>query len=55
MYSVFTKLGNGDLLLIASFEEAKQASQLVRDLKEHFPHEYLVRDSDGNFVELEGV
>lgn len=55
MYSVFTKLGNGELLLIASFEELKQASQLVSDLKEHFPHEYLIHDSDGNMVEFEGV
>ena len=50
MYSVFTRLGDGELLLIASFEELKQASQLVKDLREHFPYEYLIRDSVGNIV-----
>jgi len=54
MHSVFTRLGDGELLLIASFEELNRASQLVKDLREHFPHEYLIRDSDGNIVEIEG-
>jgi hypothetical protein len=55
MYSVFTKLADGELLLIGSFNELKQASQLVKDLKENYHHEYLIRDSDGNNVDPEGI
>ena len=55
MYSVFTRLGNGEFLLVASFEELKQALQLVKNFNENFPHEYLVRDPDGKNVELKSV
>jgi hypothetical protein len=52
MYSVFTKLADGDFLLVASFDELKQAARLVADFNESFPHEYLVRDSKGNNISL---
>jgi hypothetical protein len=58
MYSVFTKLGDGKLLFVASREELEQAAQLVRELSAvveelnaNWPNEYVVRDSKGNNVD----
>jgi len=51
MYSVFTKLGDGEFLFVASREELEQASQLVQELNVSWPHEYVVRDSKGNDVD----
>ena len=52
MYSVFTKLGDGEFLFVASREELEQAAQLVQELNANWPHEYVVRDSEGNDVAL---
>jgi hypothetical protein len=58
MYSVFTKLGDGKLLFVASREDLEQAAQLVRELSAvvqelnaNWPNEYVVRDSKGNNVD----
>lgn len=57
MYSVFTKIGHGKFLFVASREELEQAEQLVlelsavvQELKGNWPDEYVVRDSEGNNV-----
>jgi hypothetical protein len=50
MYNVFTKLSDGEFLFVASRDELEQASQLVKDLKANWPHQYVVRDSGGNDV-----
>jgi hypothetical protein len=57
MYSVFTRIGHGKLLFVASCEELEQAAQLVlelsavvQELKGNWPNEYIVRDSEGNNV-----
>jgi hypothetical protein len=50
MYSVFTKLGDGEFLFVASREELEQAAQLVQELNANWPNEYVVRDSKGNYV-----
>ena len=52
VYSVFTKLGDGEFLYIASRDDLKQAVQLVKELDTNWPHEYVVRDSMGNDVDL---
>jgi len=52
MYSVFTKSADGEFLFMASFEELKQAAQLVEEFNVNFPHEYIVRDSNGDNVDL---
>jgi hypothetical protein len=52
MYSVFTKLGEGEFLFIASRDELEQAVQLVEAFNAQWPQEYVVRDSEGNDVEL---
>ncbi len=51
MYSVFTKLGDGEFLFVASREELKQAALLVQELNDNWPHEYVIRDSKGNDVD----
>jgi hypothetical protein len=55
MYSVFTKLGDGEFLLLAAFKDLRQASKLVKDFNENFPHEYEIRDPNGNNIDLDGI
>jgi hypothetical protein len=50
VYSVFTKLGDGEFLFVGSREELEQAEQLVQELNDNWPHEYVIRDSKGNDV-----
>ena len=52
MYSVFVQLGDGAFLHVASREELEQAVHLVEAFKDHWPQEYVVRDSEGNDVDL---
>ena len=52
MYSVFRQLENGEVLHVASRDELELAIQLVRELKVFWPTEYVVRDSEGNDVDL---
>ena len=52
MFSVFTKLGDGEFLFVASREELEQAAELVQELNDNWPNEYVVRDSTGNNVVL---
>jgi hypothetical protein len=52
MYGVFTKLGDGEFLFVASREKLEQAAQLLQELNANWPNEYVVRDSNGNDVDL---
>ena len=52
MYSVFTRLADGEFLFVASREELEQAAHLVRELHANWPNEYVVRDSEGNDIDL---
>ena len=52
MYSVFVQLGDGEFLHVASRDDLEQAVQLVEALAAQWPHEYVVRDSEGNDVDL---
>jgi hypothetical protein len=51
MYSVYTRLGNGELLFVAAHERLDEAQRLLRGLSTSWPHEYLIRDSKGNDIE----
>jgi hypothetical protein len=53
MYSVFTKLGDGEFLYVASRDRLDEALQLSRDLSEFWPNEYVIRDSKGQDVDPE--
>jgi hypothetical protein len=50
VYKVFTKLGDGKWMYVATREDLDQAVQLVESLNASWPREYVVRDSQGNGV-----
>jgi len=52
VYSVFKKLENGEFEHVGSRNDLEQAVQLVEALNAHWPAEYVVRDSEGNAVDL---
>jgi hypothetical protein len=55
VYSVFVRLGNGDFLNVASGRELEDAVQFVAALNAQLPQGYLVRDSEGNDVDLKAI
>ena len=52
MYSVHVQLGDGEFLHVASRDELEQAVQLLEAFKTNWPGKYVVRDSEGNDVDL---
>jgi hypothetical protein len=52
VYSVHVRIGNEEILHVASHNELEEAVDLVRKLKAHWPHEYVVRDPDGNEIDI---
>ena len=52
MFNVFVKLAEGGFIFVASREELEQAAQLVQELNAGWPHEYVIRDSHGNDLDL---
>jgi uncharacterized protein (DUF2249 family) len=50
MYSVFVQLDDGEFQHVASRNDLEQAIHLVEAFKTHWPHEYVVRDSEGGDV-----
>ena len=51
MFSVFTRLGDGEFIFVASRVELGQAMQLIQELNASWPREYAIRDSDGKDVD----
>ena len=52
MYDLFTKHNDGEFLYVASRDTLKEAVQLAAELKVTWPHEYVIRDSRGNDVDI---
>jgi hypothetical protein len=52
MYCVLVQLDDGEFVVVASRDELEEAVQLIEGLNAHWPREYVVRDSNGNDVEL---
>jgi hypothetical protein len=52
VYSVFTKLDDGEFLFVASRDRLEEAVELVEALRAQWPHEYVVRDSNGDDVDF---
>jgi hypothetical protein len=52
VYRVFRQIENGELVHVASRDQLEQAVKLVEALSESFPGEYVVRDLEGNDIEL---
>jgi hypothetical protein len=55
MYSVFTKLSDGEFLFQASRGELEQAASLIEGLAAYWPNEYVIRDSEGNEVQTDSA
>jgi hypothetical protein len=49
---VLRKIESDEYLHVVSRDELERAVQLVRELKALWPGEYIVRDSEGNDVDL---
>jgi hypothetical protein len=47
MHEVFTRLGDGEFVYIASRDRFKEAVQLAAELNANWPREYVVRNSIG--------
>jgi hypothetical protein len=54
MYHVFVQIGRDDYVFVATREDLEQAVKLVEGLRTCWPREYVVRDSNGNQVDLAG-
>lgn len=52
MYTVFKQLQNGEFVHVAFRDEHDQAVQLVESLNSYWPGNYVVRDSQGNAMDL---
>jgi hypothetical protein len=48
MYTLFTRLMDGELILVASREDVNQAVHLAHSLNASWPREYVVQDPLGN-------
>jgi hypothetical protein len=48
MYTVFTRLLDGELILVASRDDVRQAVHLAQSLNASWPREYVVQDPQGN-------
>jgi hypothetical protein len=51
MFTVLTKLEDGEFVFVASRKQLGQAMQLVQELNAAWPREYVVRDSEGRSLE----
>lgn len=54
MFSVYTRIGDGELIFVATRDQLEQAIRLASDLNTSWPREYMIQDSDGNKVDLNG-
>ena len=50
MFSVLTRLEDGEVMFVASREQLGQATQLAQEFNASWPREYVVRDSEGKNV-----
>jgi hypothetical protein len=50
MFSVLTRLEDGEVIFVASREQLGQAMQLAQEFNASWPREYVVRDSEGKNV-----
>ncbi len=48
MYHVFRKLENDEFVRVASREDSEESFRLMEELRDLWPGEYEVRDSEGN-------
>ena len=54
MYRVLVQIRGNEYIFVASREELDEAVKLVDGLRVCWPREYVVRDSEGNDMDLTG-
>jgi len=52
VYRLFKQLPNGEFVYVASHEELGIAVHTLKALRDLWPGEYLVRDSEGNVINV---
>jgi hypothetical protein len=52
MYRIFAQLDDGQFLFVARRDELDVAIELIDGLNAYWPREYVVRDSQGNDVDV---
>jgi hypothetical protein len=52
MYRILAQLSDGEFMFVASRNELEEVRQLIEGLNAYWPKEYVVRDSQGNDVNL---
>ena len=52
MYHVFVQLDDCEFVTVACRDELEEAIHLIDGLNAYWPREYVVRDSEGNDVDL---
>jgi hypothetical protein len=52
MYRVFVQLDDCEFVIVACRDDLEETVQLIEGLNTYWPREYVVRDSEGNDVDL---
>jgi hypothetical protein len=52
MYQVLVQLDDREFVVVACRDEVKEAVHLIEELSAYWPREYVVRDSEGNNIDL---
>jgi hypothetical protein len=52
MYQILVQLDDREFVFVACRDELKEAVHLIEGLNVHWHREYVVRDSEGNDVDL---
>ena len=52
MYKVLVQLDDREFVIVACRNELKEAVHLIEGLNAYWPREYIVRDSEGDEVDL---
>lgn len=54
MYQIFVQMDGGEFMVVASRDQLRDAVQLVQGLNAYWPRQYVLRDSEGNILDLAG-
>jgi len=52
LFDIFVKLAEGGFIFVSSREKLEEAVQFMQEFNASWPHEYVIRDSQGNDVDL---
>jgi hypothetical protein len=52
MYQVLVQIDDHEFVIVACRDELKEAIHLIEELSAYWPRDYVVRDPEGNDVDL---